>query len=75
MWELPHTVDCIPSRAGVCLASNRWSPAESREDVSGIFLWLSPTVPLNLGKYCPGSETNLRPFSHRPTIITTGPRV
>jgi hypothetical protein len=34
MWESPHTVDCIPSRAGVCLASNRRSPAESREDIN-----------------------------------------
>jgi hypothetical protein len=38
MWESPHTVDCIPSRACVCLASNRRSPAESREDISSIFL-------------------------------------
>jgi hypothetical protein len=32
MWESPHTVDCTPSRAGMYLASNRRSPAESRED-------------------------------------------
>jgi hypothetical protein len=29
-------VDCIPSWAGVYIASNRRSPAESREDISSI---------------------------------------
>jgi hypothetical protein len=64
MWELPHTVDCIPSRAGVCLASNRRSPAESREDVSSIFLRLSPTVPLNPGNYCLGLDGVQCVFAH-----------
>jgi hypothetical protein len=48
MWESPYTVDCIPSRAGVYIASNRRSPADAK---MGLYVDEGNVVAVKYSKY------------------------